>query len=330
MKVLAEGLGEYLTVDPDGHRQWVRDHKSRAMTDKRTTPADAVARLVQDGDYIVYDCDYLHRGPAALVREVIRQRKRDLWVGAKFTFVDLALLVAGGCVARADVGFFMAEPTLGRLIGTKDITLYEYSNVVMTNRLMAGAMGLPCIAVRSFGGTDGFKYSGAKLVTDPYTGKPITIVPALNPDVALIHVHQADVFGNARVFGTGIAHVEAALAARKVIISTEQLIDTEEIRRDPGKTAIPYYAVDAVVHAPFGAYPGEMQGYYASDMAHVAEVIEATMTASLSGYLDKWVYGVDDEQEMFDKLVDAKTLEDMRSRQTITEGYGASTNGPYR
>src|SRR5919108_57019 len=109
----------------------------------------------------------------------------------------------------------------------------------------AGAMGLPFIPVRSFGGTDGFEHSGAKLIADPYTGEPITIVPALNPDVALIHVHQADVYGNARIFGTGISHVESAMASKKVIISTEEVIDTEEIKRDPGRTTIPYYAVDA-------------------------------------------------------------------------------------
>ena len=90
-------------------------------------------------------------------------------------------------------------------------------------------------------------------------------MPALNPDVAIIHVQQADQYGNARVFGTGIAHVECALASKKVIISAEEIIDTEEIRRDPGRTSIPYYAVDAVVHAPFGAWPGNCGGYYGSD-----------------------------------------------------------------
>src|SRR3970282_2247318 len=122
-------------------------------------------------------------------------------------------------------------------------------------------MGLPFPPLLSFGGTDGFEHSGAKLIADPYTGDPITIVPALNPDVALIHVHQSDVYGNARIFGTGISHVES----KKVILSTEEIIDTEEIKRDPGRTTVPYYVVAAVVHLPFGAYPGEMQGGSASD-----------------------------------------------------------------
>jgi hypothetical protein len=184
-------------------------------------------------------------------------------------------------------------------------------------------MGLPFIPVRSFGGTDGFEHSGAKLIEDPYTGQPITLVPALNPDVALIHAHQADIFGNARIFGTGISHQEAAYASKKVIVSCEEIIDTEEIKRDPARTTIPYYAVDAVVHCPYGAYPGEMQGRYASDMGHVIEVVGATMRGFIPQYLDKYVHGVASHAEMMDKLVGYQRIREITSRATIKEGYGA-------
>ena len=323
LKVLAEGQGQYLKVDPDGFREWVRDHKSRALVPKLMSENEAVEKLVADGDYIVYECNYLQRGPSALIREVIRQKKKELWVGAKFTWVSAALLVGAGCASKLDVGFFLFGPVVEQAIREGRVQAFEYSNVVMTNRLMAGAMGLPFLPVRSFGGTDGFQHSGAKLITDPYSGQPITIVPALNPDVALIHVHQADVFGNARIFGTGISHVEAALASRKVIISTEEIIDTDEVRRDPGRTTIPYYAVDAVVHLPFGAYPGEMQGHYASDIPHVIEVVGATMRGFIPQYLEKWVYGVSSHAEMLDKLVGAQKLADLQRRATIKEGYTA-------
>jgi hypothetical protein len=203
------------------------------------------------------------------------------------------------------------------------VKAYEYSNVVMTNRIMAGAMGLPFLPVRSFGGTDGFEHSGAKLITDPYTGDPITIVPALNPDVALIHVHQSDVYGNARIFGTGVSHVESAFASKKVIISTEEIIDTEEIKRDPGRTTIPFHVVDAVVHLPYGAYPGEMQGRYASDMGHVVEVIGATMRGFIDQYLEKYVNSVGSHAEMMDKLVGYQRIREMTGRATIKEGYSA-------
>ena len=321
--ILAEGRGEYLKVDPDGFRDWVREHKDRALVPKVMSEKEAVEKFVSDGDYLLYECNYLQRGPASLIREVIRQKKKDLWVGAKFTWVTAALLVGGGCVSKLDVGFFLFGPTVEQAIREGRVKAYEYSNVVMTNRIMAGAMGLPFLPVRSLGGTDNFTYSGAKLIEDPYTGNPITIVPALNPDVALIHVHQADVFGNARIFGTGISHQEAAMASRKVIVSTEEIIDTEEIRRDPARTTIPYYVVDAVVHVPFGAYPGEMQGRYASDVPHVIEVVASTLRGLIPQYLDKYVYGVSSHAEMLDKLVGASRLAEIQRRATIKEGYTA-------
>lgn len=323
LDILAEGKGEYLKVDPDGFRDWVREHKNRALVPKLMSEKDAVEKFVQDGDYLLYECTYLQRGPSSLIREVIRQKKKDLWLGAKFTWVAAALLVGAGCASKLDVGFFLFGPTVDQAIREGRVKAYEYSNVVMTNRIMAGAMGLPFMAVRSLGGTDNFPHSGAKLIEEPYTGEPIVIVPALNPDVALIHVHQADVFGNARIFGTGISHQEAAMASKKVIVSTEEIIETDEIRRDPGRTTIPYYVVDAVVHAPFGAYPGEMQGRYASDIPHVVEVIASTLRGFIPQYLDKWVYGVSSQAEMLDKLVGASRLADIQRRATIKEGYTA-------
>jgi glutaconate CoA-transferase subunit A len=321
--ILAEGKGEYVKVDPDGYRDWVRDHKDRALVPKLMSEKEAVEKFVQDGDYLLYECNYLQRGPSSLIREVIRQKKKELWVGAKFTWVAAALLVGAGCVSKLDVGFFLFGPTVEQAIREGRVKAYEYSNVVMTNRIMAGAMGLPFLPTRSLGGTDNFPHSGAKLIEDPYTGEPIIIVPALNPDVALIHVHQADVFGNARIFGTGISHQEAAMASKKVIISTEEIIETEEVRRDPARTTIPYYVVDAVVHAPFGAYPGEMQGRYASDVAHVIEVIASTLRGLIPQYLEKWVYGVSSQAEMLDKLVGANRLAEIQRRATIKEGYTA-------
>ena len=323
LDVLAEGRGEYLKVDPDGFRDWVREHKDRALVPKLMSEKEAVEKFVQDGDYLLYECNYLQRGPSSLIREVIRQKKKDLWVGAKFTWVTAALLVGAGCVSKLDVGFFLFGPTVEQAIREGRVKAYEYSNVVMTNRIMAGAMGLPFLPTRSLGGTDNFAHSGAKLIEDPYTGEPIVVVPALNPDVALIHVHQADVFGNARIFGTGISHQEAAMASKKVVISTEEIIETDEIRRDPARTTIPYYVVDAVVHTPFGAYPGEMQGRYASDVPHVIEVIASTLRGLIPQYLDKWVYGVSSHQEMLDKLVGSHKLKEIIGRATIKEGYTA-------
>ena len=211
MRILEEGKADYLKVDPDGYRAAVRDNKPHQMVSKLMTHKEAVERFVHDGDYLAYDCNYFQRGPSSLIREIIRQRKKQLWLCGKFTYVACALLVESGCADRIDIGFIGFGPWIARAVKEKRVTIYEYSNALMTLRLKAGAMGVPFLPARSFGGTDGFQHSGCKIVEDPFTGKPVLLVPALNPDVSIIHVHQADEFGNARVFGTGITHAECAL-----------------------------------------------------------------------------------------------------------------------
>ena len=321
LRVLAEGEGKYHPVDPDSFREWVRDHKDRSLTPRLMSEREAVDRFVFDRDYLVYECNYLMRGPGSLLREIMRQRKRDMWLAGKFTYPDVALLVGAGCVSKVDCGFFLPSRPVQRALSEGRLEIFEYSNVVMTLRLQAGAMGIPFLPVRSFGGTSGFDFSGAKLIEDPYTGLPLTLIPALNPDVAVIHVHQADVYGNARVFGTGTAHVDAALAARRVILSAEEIVDTDEIRRDPGRTCIPYYAVDAVVEAPFGSYPGTCPGVYASDREGVMAAMQATAGDNVQAYLEKWVDPFEDDRQMLEKLVGVRKLLDMRRRETIHEGY---------
>jgi glutaconate CoA-transferase, subunit A len=320
LRILDEGKGDYLAVDPDGFRDAVAT-KSRKLVSKLMTPREAVERYVADGDYVTWECNYLQRGPAILIREIIRQKKQRLWACGKFTWVAIALLVEGGCCDRADMGFFMGGPGLNRAVLEGRLKIYEYSNVVMTARLRAGAMGATFVPIRSLGGTDNFPHSGAKLIEDPYTGKPTVVVPALNPDVALIHAQQADVYGNTRIFGAGISDVESALASKKVVVTAEQIVDTEDIRHNPGLTKIPYYVVDAVVHAPFGAYPGECPGHYASDSDHVGEVFVAMHGTRLREYLDKWVHSVADDREMLEKRVGLAKLEALAARSTRKEGF---------
>lgn len=323
LRILREGSGPYLRVDPDGFRAYVRDHKQRALTSRLMTAREAVERFVADGDYLTYECNYLMRGPNEVVHEIIRQGKKDLWAAGKFTYVDIALLVDAGCLSRADCGFFLSSPPIERALKEKRLEIIEYSNVIMSLRLQAGAMGIPFLPVRSFGGTDGFDHSGAKLIVDPYTGDPLPIIPALNPDVAIIHVHQADIYGNARVFGTGISDAESALASKKVIITAEEIIDTAEIRRNPGATTIPYYAVDAVVHSPYGSYPGTCPGYYGSDPEGVFEIFRAIMSDQVQAYLEKWVRPFDTFAQMLETRVGAAKLEEMRARETVKDGYSA-------
>ncbi|MEP7215693.1 MAG: CoA-transferase, partial [Anaerolineaceae bacterium] len=181
IEILAQGTAAFHPVDPDGHRSYIRGHKNRSLESRLMTVGEAVSHFVSDGDYLTYECNYLMRGPNAVIHEVIRQQRRDLWVAGKFSYVDVALLVDAGCVSRVDCGFFLSAPAIERAIREQRLEVFEYSNVIMTLRLQAGAMGVPFLPVRSFGGTTGFDHSGAKLISDPYTGDPVTICRQSRP-----------------------------------------------------------------------------------------------------------------------------------------------------
>lgn len=321
MEVIASGTGEFRMPDPDGLRAHVRDHKDRRLVSKVMSEKEAVERFVQDGYYVSYDLNTLQRGPVSLFREIIRQHRKNLWVAAKFTGFDVTLLVAGGCVSKVDVGWFIVGRTVREAIDAGRLKLVEWTNGALAYRHLAGALGLPFLPLRYVGGTDVFEHSGAKLVRDPYTGQEICLVPAINPDVALIHVNQCDVYGNARVFGPGIAPLETATAAKRLIVSTEELVDPESIRRHPGQTLIPYYMVDAVVLTPYGSYPGSVPGLYGGDLEHLAEFTQADAKGTWEQYLEKWVYSVESHTDMLEKRVGAAKLLRLRQQETVREGY---------
>jgi len=321
MDVLDSGIGEYLAPDPNRHRAFVRAHKTRDLVDKRMSAREAVERFVHDGDYVSYDINLLNRGPSILFREIVRQRKRDLWLAAKFAALEVTMLTVAGCVSRVDVGWLEVGRALNQAIADGKVKFIEWTNGALAYRHLAGALGVPFLPMRYLGGTDSFRQSGAKIVNDPFTGENIVLVPALNPDVSLIHVYQADCFGNARVFGPGIAPHETAMSAKRLIITAEEIVPSAEIRRDPGRTAIPHFLVDAVVEAPFGAYPGCMPGLYAADRSHMMEFGAAQAQGTLDAYLDKWIHAFEDDQQMLEALVGNDGLERLRAEENIHEGY---------
>ena len=226
IRILDEGTGFFRPPDPDGLRQFVREHKDRRLVDKRMSEQDAISRFVFDGAYVSYDTNTWRRGPSSLMREIIRQGKRDLWLAAKFSAHDATLLTAGGCISKIDVGWMEVGRIITDAMNAGRLKLYEWTNGALAYRHLAGALGVPFLPLRYVGGTDVFRQSGAKLIEDPYTGQAVCLVPAVNPDVALIHVNQCDIYGNARVFGPGLAPVETAMASKRVILSTEEIIST--------------------------------------------------------------------------------------------------------
>jgi len=277
----AEG-GKPLFMDPDPWlaRNAFRD-KAKGRRDKVTTVADAVDRLVSDGDYLATGGFGGDRIPAAVVHEIVRQRKQSLGFAGHTATHDFQLLCAGNQTGRGqllrqvDVAYIVGlearglSPHARRVVESGEVALCEWTNYTLALRLQAAAMGVSFLPVASLLGTDTFVHSAARTVTCPFTQHTIAAVPALWPDVAAIHVHEADPLGNCRIRGTSVVDWHLARAAKRVIISCERLISEEEIRRDPTATAIPFYCVDAVCEVPFGSYPGNMPYEYYSDEQHL-------------------------------------------------------------
>jgi acyl CoA:acetate/3-ketoacid CoA transferase alpha subunit len=319
--IRTEGAVEYRFTHPDDFREHVRDRKNRSPVSKLFSAREAVEAFIADGDYIVYDFSSLTRGPQSLIREVIRQGRKELWIGAEFTLHETPLLVGAGCATRIDVGFLGYGSYIGQAVCDGRAKAYEWTNGGLALRILAGARGVPFLPTRDLLGSDHMKVSAARTITDPYTGDPVCIVPALNPDVALVHVHQADIYGNARIFGTNLFALEAALASFRVIVSAEEIIEPDEFRKEPMRTTLPYFLVDAVVHAPFGAYPGAMPARYEIDLEHVDRLNAIKTDQQMASYLEEFVYSVADHEEFLDRRVGAKRIRDLRRRATIVEGY---------
>ncbi len=321
MRILKEGEIEYRFEHPDDFRRFVRDKRSRKPEPKLRPAKEAVSAFVSDGDYLVYDFSSLTRGPQSLIREVIRQRRKDLWIGAEFTLHESALLTGAGCATRIDVGFLGYGSYIGQAVCEGKVRVYDWTNGGLALRLLAGARGVPFLPTRDLLGSDNMAVSAAKVIEDPYTGLPLAAVPALNPDVAFLHVHQADIYGDARIFGTNLFALEAAMASHRVIVSAEEIVEPEEFRKDPMRTTIPYFLVDAVVHAPFGAYPGAMPARYEIDLPHIDVLNGIRNEEQMQKYLHDTIYSVSDHEEFLDRRVGAAKMKELRGRATIVEGY---------
>lgn len=317
MCVLDSGIGPMLQPpDVNAFREFNR-LKPKGLVDKRMTEREAVERFIHEGDYIGTELYGTVRCPMSVVREIIRQRKKNLRVAGQGV-MELDLLLGAHVITAMDLTYMGLEVygvsnCLRREVESGRVTCVEWSNAGIAWRFKAAAMGVPFIPVRSMLGTDTFKYSSAKIIQDPFTGDPICLLPALILDVGIIHVHRADMYGNAQIEGISGFGFEMARASKRLILSTEEIIPTEVIRTHPDRTTIPYYLVDAVIEAPFGSYPGEMCYVYERDEDGIREWVELSKTeAGTQAYFDKYVHSVTDHQGYLD-LVGRERLRQLQA-----------------
>jgi len=226
---------------------------------------------------------------------------------------DIDVLTAAGCISKVEVAYCFGHelrglsPASRRAVESGKVKVAaEISNAGFQWRYKAAAMGLPFMPTRVMGGTDTFRHSSAKMVTDPFSGKPVVLLPACYPDIVFVHVHRCDKFGNCQVDGTLIEDFELARAAKRLVITTEKVVSENVIRKEPWRTCIPFFIVDAVVEVPYGSHPGNMPGLYYSDEEHMAEWLKLTKTdEGVKQYFDKYVHSVDHFKDYI-KLVGGK------------------------
>ena len=335
------GRGERLGWhDPDENRAWIRDNKPRALVDKRTTLAQAVEALIPDGSFIAVGGFGHVRVPMALVYEIVRQRRRNLALAGKTAVHDCDILVGSGCVNRVEAAYSFGHELRGLSAASRRAVesgacrvVAENSNAGYQWRFLAAMMGVPFVPTRHMLGTETLEESCAVVIEDPFTGKPIALLPACYPDVALLHVPRADRYGNCQIDGTLVEDFELSRAARRVIVTTEQIVDPEVIRRQPWLTAIPYYVVDAVIEVPFGAHPCNMPYLYFFDEEHIAEWREMSKTEDgTQKYLDKYVFGVPDFEAYLELVGGVRKLNELRRNEILeplatdaSDGSGEAT-----
>jgi 3-oxoacid CoA-transferase subunit A/glutaconate CoA-transferase subunit A len=266
----------------------------------------------------------------ALIYEIVRQRIRNLTILGKTAVHDIDILIGGECVSRVEVAYAFVHELRGlspcgrRAVESGQVKVVgELSNASYQWRFLAASMGVPFIPVRSMLGTDTLKYSSARVMADPWSGKPVCLVPACYPDVALFHVHRCDKFGNAQIDGIRVEDFELARASRRLIITTEKIIEHEAIQAQPWETLIPFYLVDAVVEVPFGAHPTEMPVSYSFDEEHIAHWLEVSQTeAGTRTYFDKFVFGVPDFAAYIEKVGGEKRMEKLQEIMKLEPGRG--------
>lgn len=330
MDIVTQGEGPLLSDPSTNRARLAFQSKPRAPVDKLTTVAEAVTRLVHDGDYLAIGGFGADRLPTAVTHEIVRQKIQNLAFAGHTATHDFQILCAGNLtgrgrtIARVDIAYVVGlearglSPHARRVMESGEVECVEWTNYTLALRLKAAAMGVPFLPARSLLGTATFRQSAARAIRCPFTGELLAAVPALFPDVAAIHVHEADRFGNCRIRGTTVADLDLARAAKRLIITCERLVPTDEIRRDPSLTLIPFYCVDAVCEVPYGSYPGNMPYEYYSDEEHLRRWLEAEKDpVHHAAFLEEYLWGVKDFSDYLQRCGGLPRLQELRRQEFL-------------
>ena len=310
----------------------MRVRKPKLTANKIVSMKEAVRELVKPGADLYIE-GFTHLICFAAAHEIIRQGINNLTATRLTPDLVYDQLIEAGLVKKL-VFSWAGNPGVGSLHALrrrsqKDsatrIEMEEYSHFGMVARTLAGSSGMPFWPLKNFDGTH-IAESNPKIksVVCPYTGETFSTVPALHPDVAVIHVQRADQEGNAQVWGLMGTQKEVAFSAKSVIVVAEEIVDTSVIRRDPNRTLVPGILVDAVVHEPWGCHPSYTQGFYDRDNEFYVKWDEISRDPkTYADYLNEFVYGVKDRKEYLSK-VGSGLMDRLKAKPRKCEGvdYG--------
>lgn len=315
-------------LSPDDAREALVN-KDKSMKDKRMTLKEAVSRFIKPGDNVGIGGFVNIRQPVAICHEMVRQGFKDLTLSFQSAAMAPELL-AGAMMIRPDhcsikrveLAYwgheaFGLSPAWRYLSERGMIEFEDWSNYNMSARFKAGAMGLPFIPTRGPLGGDIKNTSRTKIIDCPFTGRPIALLPASNPNVGLIHVQAADMYGNCIIRGTDATCAEIAMASAHTIVTCEQLVSHELIVSNPKDIMIPFPAVDAVIKVPFGAYPGACRRHYYFNGDHIREflallapMVKGGSSDALKAWYDENIFGVESFEDYIEKFQTKKLIAD--------------------
>jgi glutaconate CoA-transferase, subunit A len=279
---------------------------------KRTTMAQAIAELVTDGSSVALGLALEALIPFAAGHEMIRQRKRDLTLIGPISDILFDQLIGAGCVARVRAAWAgnvsaglghnyrrAAESGIPRRIDIED-----YSNFTIALGLLAGALGAPYLPTKTLLGSDIERTNRSmRRGKSPFDNAELLLVPPIVPDVTVLHVQRADESGGSHAWGNLGVSGEGALAAKRVIVVAEEIVERGVIESDPNRVIVPPHRVSAVVCEPGGAHPSPVQGYYGRDHAFYHDYhTQSKTTEGNARFLDEWVSGIGGRGEYLDKL----------------------------
>jgi glutaconate CoA-transferase subunit A len=300
--------------------------KPKSAGDKLTSVDDAVGR-VRDGDVVAVGGCLFSRTPMALVREILRQRRRGLTLARNLMCTEGEFMMVAEAAARVMTAWMSIGLPWGvsrimrEYVEGGRVAFEEWSHLALGLRFRAAAMGVPFLPALTMRGSDLATTTGLKTIEDPYTGQTLAAVPALFPDVAILHVHRADRFGNCQIDGYPHMDADIARAAHTVLVTAEEIVPEAEIRRHPDRTSIPGFVVDALVHAPWGSFPHECYGLYEADFDHFGAYVTAITargSAAVADYLDRYVFAPPTFGDYLDLFGGERLARQQRLAQELT------------